>query len=144
MLQLSCIRAAVFAKRAYGFILGVHPTFNPYAHLALLKPIKCTAVAVDYDVTSVAMPFSLITTIKNESTNIVRFLKSIESQSLQPNEIIIVDGGSDDSTLALANEYLAKVHLPASIFQYQNINIAKGRNIALAECSHEIVVMTDA
>lgn len=144
LLHLLLIKFCGLLVRIVDASSGNSPSFNPYAHLLLLKPIPCDVVSVGYEANSIALPFTLITTVKNESANILRFLKSIEGQSLRPDEIIIVDGGSSDQTSDLIKTYLTEVPLPISLFNQQNCNIAEGRNCALAACSHEIVVMTDA
>ena len=51
------------------------------------------------------MKVSLITTILNEEKNIESFLHSIEEQTVLPDEVIIVDGGSKDKTLERIKEY---------------------------------------
>ena len=43
---------------------------------------------------------SFITTIFNEEKSITNFLKSLLDQNYLPGEIIIVDGGSSDNTIA--------------------------------------------
>ena len=43
---------------------------------------------------------TFITTVYNEETSVKEFLDSLFSQSKLPDEIIIVDGGSSDRTVA--------------------------------------------
>ena len=47
--------------------------------------------------------FSLICTLLNEEKTIGNFIDSIAKQSMLPDEVIIVDGGSKDSTLRTIN-----------------------------------------
>jgi glycosyltransferase involved in cell wall biosynthesis len=47
------------------------------------------------------MKTSLITTVYNEQNSISDFLKSIFEQTLLPDEIVIVDGGSKDQTVQM-------------------------------------------
>ncbi|MFN8376809.1 MAG: glycosyltransferase [Anaerolineae bacterium] len=42
---------------------------------------------------------TLITTVLNEGDNIRRLLDSLRTQTRQPDEIVIVDGGSRDDTV---------------------------------------------
>lgn len=144
LLRLLWIKFVAFAARFFDFVRGRQPAFNPYDHLLRLKPIPCDVVAIDYDMNDITIPFSLITTIKNESSNIIKFLKSIECQSVKPDEVVIVDGGSTDNTLDLINGYLPDSSLLVSVIRKHDINISEGRNIALAACRNEIVVLTDA
>lgn len=143
-LHLLLIKFCGLLVRVVNVVRGKVAAYNPYADLALLKPIRCDVISVDYDAKTITVPFSLISTVKNESANIVTFLQSIAAQSLKPNEIVIVDGGSTDQTYELIHAYATEAGLPLSLFKLQNCNIAEGRNRALAACSHEIVVLTDA
>lgn len=51
---------------------------------------------------------SFITTIFNEEKSIINFLKSLLDQNYLPSEIIIVDGGSRDDTIACINNFFAE------------------------------------
>ena len=47
------------------------------------------------------MKISFITTVFNEEKTIRAFFDSLFSQSKLPDEIVIVDGGSNDNTIAI-------------------------------------------
>ena len=51
------------------------------------------------------MKTALISTILNEENTIDDFLNSILNQSILPDEVIIVDGGSSDKTLTRIRKY---------------------------------------
>ena len=51
------------------------------------------------------MKTALISTILNEENTIEDFLNSILNQSILPDEVIIVDGGSSDKTLTRIKKY---------------------------------------
>ena len=51
---------------------------------------------------------SIITTILNEEDNISDFLNSILNQTISPDEVIIVDGGSKDGTWSYLQEKAKK------------------------------------
>lgn len=87
---------------------------------------------------------SLISTVFNEEENVGALIDSVHSQSLLPNEFIIVDGGSNDNTVGIIKE---------KIKQYPNLNIklyikkgnrSIGRNDAIKQSKNEIVAITDA
>lgn len=86
---------------------------------------------------------SLISTVLNEEDSIRDFLESILNQSLLPDEIIIVDGGSKDRTYEILKEYEKKYSF-IKVIQERGANIARGRNIAIKNSSGIIIVTADA
>jgi glycosyltransferase involved in cell wall biosynthesis len=85
---------------------------------------------------------TLIATVLNEGSSIHRLMHSIQQQTRLPDEIIIVDGGSTDATVAILREYQAT--LPLKMLIEPGCNISQGRNIALAAATHPIIAITDA
>ncbi len=85
---------------------------------------------------------SLILTVKNEEATLTEFFASVDAQSLKPDEVILVDGGSTDGTLDVARSW--KTDRPFVIVSEPGSNIAAGRNIALNRASSDIVAVTDA
>ena len=98
------------------------------------------------------MRISLITTVFNESANILIFLESYRQQTKYADEFIIVDGGSTDGTFQLIQDYaLAHPYLNIHAFQDTSCNrkvvpgpIAKGRNVAIELASYDYIAVTDA
>ncbi|TSC85010.1 MAG: putative glycosyltransferase [Parcubacteria group bacterium Gr01-1014_13] len=85
---------------------------------------------------------SLITTVLNESGNLADWLEGVLSQTVLPEEIIIVDGGSKDGTWEMLQEKSRQNSL-VKVWQYPG-NISAGRNFAIGEAQGEIIVVTDA
>lgn len=85
---------------------------------------------------------TLIATVLNEGDNIHHVMNSIQSQTRQPDEIVIVDGGSSDNTVATMQSYTDR--LPLHIFVEDGCNISQGRNRAIAEAQGDIIAVTDA
>ena len=85
---------------------------------------------------------SLIATVLNEGDNIRQLLDSILRQTLAPDEIVIVDGGSIDNTLAILRSY--QEQLPLRLLVEAGCNISAGRNRAIEAARGDIVVATDA
>ena len=88
------------------------------------------------------MPISLIMTVRNEASSITRLLDSIGTQTLQPDEIVIADGGSTDGTQEVVTSYMDR--LPVRLLAVPGANISEGRNAAILNASHEIIAATDA
>ena len=85
---------------------------------------------------------SLIATVLNEGDNIHHLFDSIKRQTRRPDEIVIVDGGSSDDTLAIMQGYAEE--LPLRLFVEPGCNISQGRNRAIAEARGDIIAVTDA
>jgi len=85
---------------------------------------------------------SLILTVKDEAATLPAFFESLDHQTLQPKEVILVDGGSSDETLDVARAW--KTNLPFIIVSEPGANISRGRNIALQRATGSIVAVTDA
>ena len=85
---------------------------------------------------------SLAITVLNEVDNLPRWLSCILAQSLLPDEIIIVDGGSNDGTWEWLQDQAQK-NKRLNVFKHVG-NIALGRNFAIGQAKGEIIVVTDA
>ncbi|HET7035689.1 MAG TPA: glycosyltransferase [Thermomicrobiaceae bacterium] len=85
---------------------------------------------------------ALILTVKDEADSIDALLAAIAAQHRPPDEIIVVDGGSCDSTPARLAAWQDR--LPLSVLTAPGANIAAGRNLALRRARGEIVAVTDA
>jgi glycosyltransferase involved in cell wall biosynthesis len=69
-------------------------------------------------------------------------LKSIQYQSLQPNEIIICDDNSSDNTLEIISQFSDK--LPIKLFQnIPALGTIKNFEYAISLCSNEIIFLCD-
>lgn len=84
---------------------------------------------------------SLIFTVKNEAASLSELLESVAAQSVAPDEIICVDGGSEDGTVAVLRRWQSR--LPLHIIEAPGASISVGRNLALAAAIGEIVAVTD-
>jgi glycosyltransferase involved in cell wall biosynthesis len=88
------------------------------------------------------MTVSLIATVLNEGDHLHRLLTSIAAQTLQPDGIVIVDGGSRDNTVSILESYQDR--LPIRILVEPGCNISAGRNRAIAAAQGDIIAATDA
>ncbi|MBL8155999.1 MAG: glycosyltransferase [Anaerolineae bacterium] len=85
---------------------------------------------------------SLIATVLNEGESIHSLMRSILQQTRQPDEVVIVDGGSQDDTAAILQTYADR--LPLRLLVRPGCNISQGRNAAIAAAQGEIIAVTDA
>lgn len=79
--------------------------------------------------------------MRNERENIADFVESLLNQSHKPDEIIIVDGVSNDGTLEILQGYSASHGIRVIS---QPCNIAQGRNLGIAAASGSHIAVTDA
>ncbi len=93
---------------------------------------------------------SVACTVLNESDDIDSLVESLMRQTLVPAEVIIVDGGSTDGTWERLEA--ARVKYPTLVpirdescsLQRSPGPIARGRNVAIAAASSDIVACADA
>jgi glycosyltransferase involved in cell wall biosynthesis len=85
---------------------------------------------------------SLIATVLNEGQSMHRLMRSVVAQTRLPDEVVIVDGGSRDDTVAILQSYTDK--LPLRVLVEQGANISEGRNKAIAAAQGDIIAVTDA
>lgn len=88
------------------------------------------------------MDTTIVLTVLNEEGDISKLLDSLVNQSLKPDQIIIVDGGSTDKTVEIVRHYERK-YRPVKLF-VEKCSRAKGRNIGVEMAKHDIIAMTDA
>lgn len=86
---------------------------------------------------------ALVIPLKNEEASIDSLIASIRNQSLQPAEIILVDGGSTDRTVARLKQ-LFNGDEQTKIIEAGKAMPGKGRNIGTEATSCEWIAYTDA
>lgn len=92
------------------------------------------------------MKTSFITTVFNEEENVLDLLKSLNSQTLYPTEVIIVDGGSTDNTLSAISNFQftnsnKKIRIRVIV---KKGNRSVGRNEAIRNSTGDIIACSDA
>lgn len=83
-----------------------------------------------------ALKISACYIVKNEAENLAKSIKSLKNQV---NEIVVVDTGSTDNTMAVARKLGAKVYC----FPWQD-DFSKARNFALSKAKGDWLVLLDA
>jgi glycosyltransferase involved in cell wall biosynthesis len=87
------------------------------------------------------MRVSVVATVLNEASSLPRLLDSLATQTRPPEEMVICDGGSTDSTLPLLD---AENRLPLRVIRRPGANISQGRNAAIKAATGEVIAVTDA
>jgi glycosyltransferase involved in cell wall biosynthesis len=87
---------------------------------------------------------SVIATVLNEERAIERLLESLANQSRPPDEVVIVDGGSNDGTVDTLKEWAKTGRLTLQVLERPGSNISQGRNLAIAAATGDVVASTDA
>ncbi|MBN1218001.1 MAG: glycosyltransferase [Anaerolineae bacterium] len=87
---------------------------------------------------------SVICTVLNEGEAIQKLLDSLAEQTRSADEIIFVDGGSTDNTIAILQAYAQQHKLPLQVLVKPGANISRGRNAAIAAAAGPIIASTDA
>jgi glycosyltransferase involved in cell wall biosynthesis len=87
---------------------------------------------------------SVIATVLNEGPAVERLLESLATQSRQPDEVVIVDGGSTDDTPDVLRRWSESGRLPLRVLEEPGANISEGRNVAISAATGDIIASTDA
>lgn len=90
------------------------------------------------------MKVSLICTVLNEGRSINNLLDTIAQQTRPPDEIVFVDGGSTDDTVARLQAFAAQMAMPVQVIVEPGANISRGRNVAIQAATHPLIASTDA
>jgi glycosyltransferase involved in cell wall biosynthesis len=86
---------------------------------------------------------SLVVPVRDEAATIDQLLESIAAQIRQPDEIVLVDGGSHDGTLELLRA--ARAGNPkVRVIEASKASPGLARNIGIANACYEWIALTDA
>jgi len=89
------------------------------------------------------MKITFVATVKNEAHSIANLLTSLKHQTKQPDEIIIIDGGSSDNTLEKINQISRQLSLNLRVLRKKS-NRSRGRNLGIGEAIGEGIAISDA
>ncbi len=85
-------------------------------------------------------PCSIVIRAYNEDKHIGRLLQGVERQTVKDVEIILVDSGSTDSTVSIAESFGAKiVHI-----QPREFTFGRSLNMGVQAATHELIVIASA
>jgi len=86
---------------------------------------------------------SIVTTVFNEVEGCRDLLVSMADQTSQPDEIIVVDGGSTDGTIDVIRD-AARVNKRIKLIEAPGVNIGRGRNIGIEHARGDVIASTDS
>jgi len=90
--------------------------------------------------THVRRTMSAVIRAYNEAKHIGRLLEGLEQQTVKPDEVILVDSGSTDETVAIAQAAgCTVIHIPKSEFSF-----GRALNLGCAAASGEILLFASA
>lgn len=88
---------------------------------------------------------SLVVPVRNEVDSIDRLLDSIAAQSLRPDEVLIVDGGSTDATVEYVRREIRRSRLAGLwLLEIGEASPGRGRNEGIRAATYDWVALTDA
>jgi glycosyltransferase involved in cell wall biosynthesis len=90
------------------------------------------------------LPVTLITTVLNERRTMDAFLTALSRQSVLPDELVVVDGGSSDGTLQFLQSWKPPANVRLVVQSISGCNISQGRNAAISLASNDLILVTDA
>lgn len=87
---------------------------------------------------------SVLMVIRNEQAHILGCLRSLLRQELKPQEILIIDHGSDDNTLSLIRNFReAHPELNLVLLERKSNHLARSRQELLSLAQNELVAFVD-
>ncbi|GAB4086458.1 glycosyltransferase [Myceligenerans cantabricum] len=87
---------------------------------------------------------SLAMTVLNEERSLPAFLESLSAQTMLPDEVVVVDGGSTDATMSLLQAWGETATVKLTLVESAGANISEGRNLAIERAQHDLIAVTDA
>ncbi len=86
---------------------------------------------------------SLVSTVLNEIDTAEAWLRTLENQTRQPDEVIIIDAGSTDGTHEILKAFAEQSSLNAKVVVEKGANIAQGRNKGIRLAKNEVIAIAD-
>ena len=87
------------------------------------------------------LPVTIVIPTKNEEKYLPLCFDSLLGQVTFSDEILLVDGGSEDATLAIADSY--RDRLPIKILFYPDSSIGQARHLGVEYATNDIILQTD-
>jgi glycosyltransferase involved in cell wall biosynthesis len=101
---------------------------------------------VDHSVkpaTSNAIEISVVVPVRNEEDSVRTLIEGLLAQTLRPREIVITDGGSNDATRDIIEEFIS-AGAPVKLIREAAALPGRGRNIGVRNAKYGWIAFTDA
>lgn len=86
---------------------------------------------------------TLVSTILNDREGAEDMLGDLLAQTRFPDEFVVLDGGSRDGTFEYLRERAGDLPFRLVVLQEKGANVSRGRNLAIENASHDIILTTD-
>ena len=90
------------------------------------------------------LTISIVATVRNEASVVEAWLDGLVGQSRQPDEIVVVDGGSSDGTSEAIERRARQFSFPIVLVSAPGANISQGRNLAIERATGDVIAVIDA
>ncbi len=130
----------IFAQR---YTLANNTRVTLYTDDASLAPGYAARESLRTHLGKRAVRVSLIAPVKNEAANARAWCESLARQTRLPDEIIVTDAGSTDGTLDILRDIADSSGIPFHVIVEPGCNIARARNLAIAQATYPIIAATD-
>jgi cellulose synthase/poly-beta-1,6-N-acetylglucosamine synthase-like glycosyltransferase len=107
-------------------------------------PASVTPGPIPPAVPAPGVKVSLVVPVRDEGATIAELLDSIAGQTRPPDEVVIVDGGSLDETVARARAASHDVTTRVRVIEAGPATPGRGRNVGIAAADYEWIALTDA
>lgn len=88
--------------------------------------------------------FSVVVPLYNKEKIIHKCLQSIILQSHKPDEIIIINDGSTDTSKQIVESFINEKSDNIFLYNYSNGGVSKARNLGIKKAKNEFVALIDA
>jgi polysaccharide transporter, PST family len=87
---------------------------------------------------------TVIVPVRNEAANIEQLITNLQSQTFQPAEIVIADGGSTDRTREIVRDLQSCSTVPIILLEDYEAFPGRGRNLAIRRATNDWIACVDA
>jgi glycosyltransferase involved in cell wall biosynthesis len=87
---------------------------------------------------------SVVVPTLNDRDGLDELMHALRAQTRAPDELVVVDGGSTDGSLALLEDWRNKTGVPIKVVTGDSLTIGAARNAGVEAATHEWIACTDA